>query len=74
MNWQKKSAVAHAAVLLMILAIAPTASAAVIVDFESGNPFSGGTLSELYSTSATHSLFVGVGQGVSLAIPWEYLG
>jgi len=66
--------VACAAALLVILAVAPTASADVVVDFESGNPFSGGALSELYSTSATHSLFVTAGQGVTMAIPAEYLG
>jgi len=65
---------ARAAALLILLVVTPMASAELIVDFESGNPFSGGTLTELYSTSATHSLFVTAGEGVTLAIPTEYLG
>lgn len=63
------------ATLLVVAWAASLASAGYVADFESANPFSGGTLSTTFAHGgSTQSLYLAAGVQATLAVPAEYAG
>lgn len=66
--------IGRGAVACAILSAATAASAQIVIDFETSNPFSGGTLSTEQASEGTTSLFLGAGQSASFDIPDIFAG